>query len=281
LETISILVCLIPVESKRLIAKAVARHPLIIKALESGNILISSGTTTGYCVQEITGIPLEIERFPSGVVTDGVLCVTPQDRLRSVMIRKSVVAHSDTSIDDYGELKSNISELGPGDVYIKGANAIDSRGNAGYLLAHPEGGNILYALHRVYAQGIHFLAPTGLEKLVTSVPEAQCHMKGIKEYSYTFGRGCGYVSLTNSLIINELTAISQLTGAAAYHVASGGSGGSEGAVTLVVEGTAEQETTAVELLRSLKGEKSLPSWRMSCKDCTFRCKYRFGTKKPA
>ena len=271
----SVLVSLTPSESKRLIGKAAAAHPLVRKAFAEGNILVSNGTTTGYFVEELLGEKLDISRFPCGVTAEGVICQSPDDRLRSVWIQKGRQMEHFPECSDYEELDAIIGQMGPGDVYVKGANAVDAEGNAGFFLAHPTGGNIMRMLPKVYAQGVHFLIPVGLEKLVASVPEAQRHMKGIGEYSFTFGRGCGYVTVTNGVILHEIAALSLLTGVHAWHAGSGGIGGSEGAVSLVLEGTPGEEEAAVALLSSIKGEPPIPAWKKRCADCTFRCRYRY------
>ncbi len=272
----SILVTLTAAESKRLIGKAMAVHPLIKRAMEKGRILVSNGTTTGYFVEELLGEKMDIVRFACGVVTGGVQCMSPDDRIRSICIDNGKKLDNDESLGVYEELQAWIDGMGPGDVYVKGANAIDAEGNAGWLLANPKGGNILAALPAITARGVRFLIPTGLEKLVASVPEAGRHMRGIGEYDYTFGLGCGYVTVTNGIIIHEITALEMLTGAKAFHVASGGVGGSEGAVTLVIEGSAEQLEKTADLLKSIKGEPAVGQWKQSCADCSFRCWYMHG-----
>lgn len=269
----SILISLTPAESKRLIGKALAVHPLVKRAMENGRILISNGTTTGYFVEELLQEKMDIARFACGVVTGGVQCMTPGDRIRSVYVRNGQKVENDEDTEVYAELQTWVDEMGPGDVYVKGANAIDADGNAGWLLANPKGGNILTALPGIMARGIHFLVPTGLEKLVASVPEAGRHMKGLHEYDYTFGLGCGYVTVTNGIIVHEITALEILTGAKAFHVASGGVGGAEGTVTLVIEGTGEQLEKTACLLKSIKGEPAVRQWKQSCADCSFRCWY--------
>jgi len=45
-----------------------------------------------------------------------------------------------------------------------------------------------------------------------------------------------------------------LTGVKAYHLASGGVGGSEGAVVLALEGDEKRVKNAFELVKSIKGE---------------------------
>lgn len=269
----SILVSLTPAESKRLIGKGLCEHPLIMQAMENGRILISNGTTTGYFVEELFQEKIDISHFSCGTITGGVACITPEDRLRSVFIRKGVRVKNDPEKDSYEELRGFAAEMGAGDVYVKGANAFDPDGNAGYLLANPQGGNILTALPAVTARGVHFLIPCGLEKMISSVPEAARHMKGLYEYDYTFGLGCGYIMINNGIIFNEIDALELLTGVKGWHTASGGVGGSEGNVTLLLEGSKEQTDAAFRLLKMIKGEPALKNWKRNCGECTFRCRY--------
>ncbi len=271
----SILIALTPSESKRLIGKAVAVHPLVNKAMSDGNIFISNGSTTGYVIEELLQTTIDIYKFPCGVITKGVLCKTPEDRLPSMLIKRGEVQECDETLSELEQLQENVIQLNSRDVYIKGANAMDSHGNAGFLLARPNGGNIMHTLHQVCTQGVNFIIPTGLEKLIASIPDAQKHMKGINAYTYTFGKGCGYVSVNNGIIIDEIVSLRLLTGVHATHVASGGIGGSEGSVVLDIEGTEAQEEVAVRLLKTIKGEPVVPAWKMKCTDCSFKCKYQF------
>lgn len=273
----SILVSLTPAESKALIGRAVAVHPLVKKAMAQGRIILCGGSTTAYAAGQLTGKPTDPSHFACGVVTDGLLCQTPDDRIRTLYFVNGTLMENDTSQSDYQELSGFLAQMGKGDLYIKGANAIDPQGNAGFLLAHDTGGNIMMTLPKICAQGVKFLIPTGLEKLIPSVPEAQRSMEGIYEYDYTFGRGCGYVSVPNGIILHEIAALELLTGAHAVQSAAGGIGGSEGAVTLVIhcDSDAQQEAT-IALLKEIKGEPPTPVWKKACGDCAFRCRYRFG-----
>ena len=83
----SILATLTPAESKRLIGRALCEHPLVKRAMKQGRILISNGTTTGYFVEELLQEKMDIARFACGVVTGGVQCMSPGDRIRSVYVR--------------------------------------------------------------------------------------------------------------------------------------------------------------------------------------------------
>ncbi len=271
----NILISLTPSESKRLIGIGVAQIPEVKAALHENKILISNGTTTAYVAEEILGVHMDTERFPCGVITNGVQCQSPDSRIRSILIHKGKAAQSDENISDYEELEKWMAEFGPDDIYIKGANAVDKEGNAGFLLAHPEGGNIMMALPKIAAQGSLFIIPVGLEKMVASVIDAGRAVKGIHNYDYSYGRGCGYISVTNGMVITEIEAIKMLTDTTAVHVASGGVGGSEGSVTLSISGEKENVEKAVCLFNRVKGEESVDTWKKKCGDCPYKCSYMY------
>jgi hypothetical protein len=67
---------LTPPESKRFIAKAVARLPAVLRAKVDGEIVIGHGSTNVRVAEEIMGDCPERDRFISGQVINGILCVT-------------------------------------------------------------------------------------------------------------------------------------------------------------------------------------------------------------
>jgi hypothetical protein len=75
------------------------------------------------------------------------------------------------------------------------------------------------------------------------------------------------VPLSGAKVVTEIDALRMLTGAESFHVASGGSSGSEGAVTLVAEGEARNVEKAIELTESIKGEPPLAPRKGICLTC--------------
>jgi hypothetical protein len=100
----------------------------------------------------------------------------------------------------------------------------------------------------------------GLEKLVPSVAEAANH-SGIYHFKYSTGLPGKIVPVTTGKVITEIQAFAILAGVKAYHIASGGVGGSEGCVSLAIEGEEEKVVKAFEIAKSVKGEPAvtLPS----------------------
>jgi len=127
-------------QSKRLIARGVKQHPVVKTALNNGTIGICRGTTCSYVAEEFLGH--EIERF---AYTTGLTLprkpfpdvVKPETVMHDIIIRQGEI-HMDgeTVVDTARNMK-------PGDVIIKGANALNYRKKiAGCLVGHPAGGTV-------------------------------------------------------------------------------------------------------------------------------------------
>ena len=243
------LVVLTPAESKRLMAKAVAILPEVRRALAQGMVIIASGTTNAFVVEEILGINLSKSCYTAGYIGEGELRTTSAEiRLGTCVLKKGKKVGM--------PVEDAIKGFGPEDVIVKGANAIDPWGNAGVLVGSETGGTIGMALPVVVARKSHMIVPVGMEKLVPSVVEAAPHCS-LPRFKYCTGHSVGYMPLVNAQVLTEIQALKVLCGVSATHVASGGIGGSEGSVVLTVEGTEEDVDRAFALVEALKGEPAL------------------------
>ncbi len=151
-------------------------------------------------------------------------------------------------------------------VFIKGANCLDPEGNAAAFVAHPEGGTIGWAIGHLWAQGIPLITPVGLEKLIPSVKKA-VSLCGQQTFDYCQGLKVGLVPMIGAQIVTEIEALRILAGVEAFHIASGGQSGSEGAVTLVSEGEPKAIQKAIGLVESIKGEVPLLPRKAICETC--------------
>ena len=247
----SAIITLNPTESKRLIAKAVAVLPEVKAALKSGTLIIGWGTTNIFVAEEILGKTIAHKTdFTSGVISGGELNANHPDTQIMPFVLK------DGKLSEVHQ-KAALSEFKPGDVFIKGANAMDTQGNIGILMAGQTGGSMHDAWVGTVGRGGHFICPVGLEKLILSVNEATLKC-GIFRFKYSIGLPVSLITFPNARVVTEIQAIPVLTGASATHVASGGIAGSEGAVTLVLEGEAPVIEKAFELVKSVKGEQPVP-----------------------
>jgi hypothetical protein len=247
------LVVLNPSESRRLIARATVALPEVQHAFRHGTIIIARGITNAFVTEELLGVPVE----PKAGLTVGMVCggITtghsgPPAVTHHVIRHGKVVEGADST--------KEILTFGPDDVFIKGGNAIDAEGNAGILTSGLTGGTIGMAWPVVTARGSHLIMPIGLEKLIPSVINAAKH-SGIYYFNWTMGLPCRLTPVVLGKVLTEIQALAVLAGVEATHIASGGVGGSEGAVVLSIEGEESRVEKAFDLVKSIKGEAPVGS----------------------
>jgi hypothetical protein len=253
-KQISAMVVLNPAECRRLLAKAVVAVPEVRNAWKNGMIILARGITNAFVTEEFFNISVE----PKAGQTVGMVCggITngnsgPPPSTWHVIRQGRVVEGADSNVEILG--------FGSGDVFIKGANAVDNEGNAGIYVSSVKAGTIGMAWPILTPRGCHLIILVSLEKMVPSVIEAAKHT-GIYHFKYSTGLPIKLVPVPLGEVITEIQAFAILAGVKAYHIGSGGVGGSEGSVHLSLEGDEERVKKAFELAKSIKGEPqvSLP-----------------------
>ena len=240
------IVVLLPSESKRLIAKGVLALPEVKRVLREGVFVVSRGTTAAYIAEEVLGVKLPKANCTAGIITERRLAVTiPQEGLGPWVFRKGVKSEEPA--------EEALKQFTATDVSVKGANAIDPQGNVGVLAANDFGGTIGSIWPVVAARGSHLIVPAGLEKLIASVIDASWAC-GNKLFKYVMGTRVALMPVVSAKVVTEIQALEILTGVHAIHVASGGVGGSEGAVVIALEGSDATVRRAFELVQSVKSE---------------------------
>jgi len=232
-------------EAKRLIAKGVAALPEVRRAMEEGMVVVATGTTNAYVLEELRGEAFDKRRYRSGITTPKAperLEEPQEEPIPDIVFRKGVVAEE---LNRYNA----VEHMGKGDVYIKGANALDYLcGVAGVLIGSPTGGTVGAVLGSIIGKKINLVIPVGLEKLVYE----DINMLSLLA-SEDDSEGPSLWPITGT-IVTEIEALETLTGVEAYLYAAGGIAGAEGAVRLLIEGTEEQVEQALKLVESIKGE---------------------------
>ncbi len=222
--------------------------PEVQQALQAGRLIVSLGTTNAYVAEELTGRPVDKGTFTAGMIASGVLCVSDPTT------RQSPICFVDGQQTDRPWLEV-LSEFTADDVFIKGANALDLQGNAGVLLGGKQGGTIGQAMGALSAVGAHLIIPVGLEKLIPDVPSASMAM-GQGKVSGQWGMPCGLYVVSTGEIVTEADALQMLFDVGAIVVAAGGVAGSEGAITLAVQGEDDALSQVDDLMCQLKREPS-------------------------
>ncbi len=234
-------------ESKRLIAKGVVAHPLVKNAMKTGHVVVCKGTTNAYVVEELLGKAIKRTDYVTGhtLPTKSKGPAGVSAKLPDIVFKNGKVLEGATST-------GIVKDLGPGDVFIKGANALNyDRQQAALLIGNSTGGTIGAAIGVLIARSVHMLVPVGLEK---SIPG---DFHDIGDYVTVFRKidasGPAFWPIPGE-IFTELEAISALTGVDATALGAGGIGGAEGAVRLLLAGTPEQVEMAHKIIKEVQGE---------------------------
>ena len=137
-----------PAESKRFIAKAVARLPEVERARADDEIAICHGGTNVYVAEEIFGECTSRDKYLSGLVVNRILCVTQAEEKPSMLVWRQGVR-----VAPAATMEETLRGFGAGSVFVKGANAVDREGNVGILVANPAGGTIGWSYGILSARG--------------------------------------------------------------------------------------------------------------------------------
>jgi len=238
-------------QSKRLIAKGVAACEPVEEALARGTVAIAKGGTNAYVVEEILGKPIEKHRYvlgqvlPRGVSRDGLLAADIPD----VVLVDGEPVEGAVATEAVGGMKA-------GDVFIKGANALNyTAGVAGLLIGHPTGGTLGAVIGTLVARRIRLLIPVGLEK------ETAVDIQDAAELLQAEGGPGPSLWPMQGDIFTEIEALWTLFGVEVVPIGAGGVAGAEGAVWLACFGDDEQIDAVKELAAQLEGEPSFVSPR--------------------
>jgi hypothetical protein len=247
-------VALTPAAGKRLIGKALAAHPAILKQMTAGTIVVIAGTTNSYVAQELLAqigetSSFNTSRFFRGITLPPGFKVSETGRLTNasgfpgdVVIQKGAWLKGQTINDVAPGLEE-------GDIILKGANAIDLKHRrAAVLIGNPNGGTIIPILQSVIGRRIRLILPVGLEKRITGDLDA------LATRINTPGTPGFRLLPVAGEVFSEIEAISLLSGARAELFAAGGSGGAEGSAWLALSGTPEQEEKALTICQSVAAE---------------------------
>ena len=258
-------VSLIPNESKKLIAKAVAKMDEVKNALERGTVALHPSSSTIFIVEELIGELPATEVWVCGVVVPKAACRSAELMLQYIQDTAEGRAQSPaqfphTWVIEKGELKTGmllgdiVDQMGPDDVYIKGVNAVDPDNNVGVLIGNlMEGGTIGLVMSRARHRGFKLLYPVGLEKLIPiSMKQASQEAAHRKSLYYSMGMPCALLPC-EGIVVTEPRAIEVLTGATAVPIGAGGLGGAEGAITMIIKGDDEQVPKAINYIETVKG----------------------------
>lgn len=237
-------------ESKRLIAKGVVALDYVQERLEDGVVVVTTGSTNGYIYEELTGEQIDKRGYLTGRTTPANV-----DGNFKVPSRSDLVLVNGEPAPELDRF-SALEKMRPGDIYVKGANALNYRdGVAGISIGHPQGGTVGGALGPIIGSKFRLLVPVGLEKEIPY--DIGVLSRWLLEPDEREGTIHSLWPISNGIIFTEIEAFDLLCDVGAYPVAAGGIAGAEGAVRFVIEGADENVERALALVDEIQGEPPL------------------------
>ncbi len=246
-----LLVTLTVAEGKRLIAKGLLATEEVQHALKEGYLCVTLGTTSSYLVEEILGEYDKTKHIAGITVPKGLSVTKGNMRSFDAIFYKGKLLEGKKVIDV-------LDELGPNDVIIKSANALDADYVPLVLLASNVGGTVGSFLGATAAKNVVVLMPVGLEKSIPSTYDDLSGLFGMKDWDYTIGTPVGIIAVQGGIAFTEIEALDALFSVSSVPIAAGGVNGAEGSVSLYIDGDDESIDEAHKFLKTLKGEPPFP-----------------------
>lgn len=233
-------------ESKRLIARGVAALEAVRARMSRGIVMVSTGTTNAYVLEELLGERFDKRTYVTGRFTPaGKRLDWPSEVRPDAVFRDGQLA---PELDRYSAVKA----MQPGDVFIKGANALNyERRLAGIWVGGEGGGTIGGTLGYIITRKLRLLLPVGLEKCVPYSIEAAAAAIGAEDEA--LGTVVSLFPVWGQ-VFTEIEALRTLAGVEAIPCGAGGIAGAEGSVSLLLRGDAAAVRTAMGLVEQLRGE---------------------------
>lgn len=228
---------------KRLIAKGIAQNTIIREAIHNHKLVVIAGTTNGAIMEELC--PGFVKKgFFRGVTSAPGRAPKGNDPILDCVVTKN-------GVDLSRDIFSIVPELVPGDVILKGANAVylPTR-SAGVLIASPICGTVGASTNAVIGQRVRMILPVGVEKRVEEPIDVLARGMNAED--------CSGPRLfpAPGMAYTEIDAFRELCGVHARIAAAGGVAGAEGATYFLCEGTQEQIEHCAACVQTVMQEPS-------------------------
>ena len=234
-------------ESKRLIAKGLAAYPPVRERLKTGTLVLTKGTTNTYVAEELINDTLTHGEYVLGYISPA----KSSKKLDKSKSRKELVfVNGEIRDEPYTDILPQMKE---GDIVIKGANFVNhQKGQAAVLIGHPTGGTTGNIYPVVQEKKLHLIIPVGLEKETSQDIDFIADYRTIEHED--IDRKTPRLWSIKGDLFTEIEAIKQFADVEAIHYGSGGIGGAEGAVSILLRGSEEEVKKALAVVESVQGE---------------------------
>lgn len=231
-------------ESKRLIAKGIAKHPRVQQKMKSGMIIITLGSTNTYIAEELAGLSAVHGTFMIGHIAPQPVKVEGKRIPEIILMDGKPVEMT---------FKEALEALKEGDLIFKGGNLLNyEKKQAAVTVGAPDGGTTA-RIQPYTAEGpAHLIVPIGLEKEVAG--DLYEYEKILSLETKQNGFVPRIVVHKNAEIFTEIEALKQFGNVEVVPYASGGIAGSEGSKSFAVYGAPSEVDRVLHIIKEIQGE---------------------------
>ncbi|MBQ5754041.1 MAG: hypothetical protein IIV90_00065 [Oscillospiraceae bacterium] len=253
-------------QSKWLIAAALAQSGLLEPYLNSGRILFKGSSTVSCLTRLLGGGPLRLCGRISPAGLKGPLA--PSSGAHFLLYEKGTFTNMD------GRLEDLMKTFGPGDLFVTGANALDSFGNAALLAGSPGGGAYGICLPYLYSSGAQTFVLASSSKLIPGNLTNLYPLVSQNNCQYSTGMACSLLPVPGR-VFTETQALEAFAPVKAAVFAKGGHTGAEDAAAIQVWGEQAPVEQVLALVEDAKAcpaaplveDASEPECRYPCAGC--------------
>lgn len=250
-------------QGKRLIAQCIMGSGVLRPYRQSGRIILK-GSSTVSCLTNL--LCAEKMRLCGRISPRGMKgAASGSDGAHMLLYRGGTAENIDSRLDEI------LPTLRAEDLFITGANAIDSFGHAALLFGADGGGAYGKCMPFLQTSGVKVmiltsaskLIPGNLKKLIPRIDRERC--------SVSYGMSCGLLPIEGT-IITEVEALQMFAQVKAAVFASGGHTGAENSTAIQIQGTQNEVKNVLELVKKIK-EAPEEEWMTpgSEKECAYPC----------
>ena len=244
-----------------LIARCVLDSSLLVPYFSQGKILFKGSSSVSCLTTLLAGTPM---RICGRITKNGMKRAKDEGQgAHFLLYEHGEIRNVDSC------LEQTLQAMGPGDLFVTGANALDAFGHAALLIGSSGGGGYGACMPFLYTEGIRTLILTSVMKFIPgdlSLLNAQIIRK---KCDFSYGMACSLVPIPGE-VLTETQAIELYAHVNAQVFAKGGFSGAEASVAIQIEGEREEVEKVLHLVEQIK---SLPSQPPVDADSLTECAY--------
>ena len=251
------------VQCQWLIARCVLDSSLFAPYLSQGKVLFKGSSTVSCLTTLLADTPM---RICGRITKNGMKRGKAEGQgAHFLLYERGEIRNVDSC------LEQTLQAMGPGDLFVTGANALDAFGHAALLIGSSGGGGYGICMPFLYTEGLRTLVLTSVLKLIPGdLTELNAHISR-KMCDFSYGMSCSLAPIPGE-VLTEPQALESYAHVSARVFAKGGFPGAEASVAIQIEGNREEVEKILNMVEQIKSLPTEPPVdEGSLAECTYPC----------